>query len=394
MAAIEVLMKNLCHGIPQSVHALQLATDVASFVPFFRALRLGLGGGLNWSSSNETLCPGEWLWLHDSTDPANVREVPEASRRIILYIHGGAFALCNSATHRAITGTIVRRTGAHLLAVDYRRPPDHPAPAALNDVVDAYLMLVNRYSPSRIIVAGESAGGNLVLTLCLELRRLGHPLPGGAILVSPWVDLANFDETSWINTKDYLPLALAVKLRDAYVNGGDAQHELISPLFSENLSCLPQTLLIYGGAETLSCQCAQLFTKMRAAGVNVKVYVGEGMVHAFPLFADMAYGKLGRLTLGLSLAAAMSLVVSLCAMASVAVFRVWKPLTVSLEVVACAACVVIVFLCCWRPCRSCWQMTPLHGNWDNNDTENNELPSPLEAYRQIEMFATGVWESK
>merc|ERR1719379_1252693 len=90
------------------------------------------GSALEACDAQELWGGGEWLWPTGKPGPAKVLELPQQERRLVFYIHGGAFALCNPATHRAITCNVARATNALVLVVDYRRPPDHPYPAALD----------------------------------------------------------------------------------------------------------------------------------------------------------------------------------------------------------------------------------------------------------------------
>ncbi|HCE7572152.1 TPA: alpha/beta hydrolase fold domain-containing protein, partial [Pseudomonas aeruginosa] len=108
----------------------------------------------------------------------------------MLYLHGGAYLIGSPATHRAITTHLARRCAAEVCAVDYRRAPEHPFPAARDDALAVYLALLEAgHSPRRLLLAGDSAGGHLALSLALELKARGLPLPAGLLLFSPWTDL-------------------------------------------------------------------------------------------------------------------------------------------------------------------------------------------------------------
>ncbi|HCG0403071.1 TPA: alpha/beta hydrolase fold domain-containing protein, partial [Pseudomonas aeruginosa] len=108
------------------------------------------------------------------------------ARRRVLYLHGGAYLIGSPATHRAITTHLARRCAAEVCAVDYRRAPEHPFPAARDDALAVYLALLEAgHSPRRLLLAGDSAGGHLALSLALELKARGLPLPAGLLLFSP-----------------------------------------------------------------------------------------------------------------------------------------------------------------------------------------------------------------
>jgi acetyl esterase/lipase len=118
-------------------------------------------------------------------------EEPGADAGVILYLHGGAYALGSIDTHREFVARLARTAGMRGLAIDYRLAPEHPYPAALEDATGAYdWLLAEGVAPSRIIIAGDSAGGGLALAALVALRDAGKPLPAGAVCISPWMDLA------------------------------------------------------------------------------------------------------------------------------------------------------------------------------------------------------------
>eukprot|EP00931_Biecheleriopsis_adriatica_P116018 TRINITY_DN91732_c0_g1_i1.p1 TRINITY_DN91732_c0_g1~~TRINITY_DN91732_c0_g1_i1.p1 ORF type:complete len:521 (+),score=116.60 TRINITY_DN91732_c0_g1_i1:108-1670(+) len=305
--ALIKLMQRMTYYVSRSMSnmiALQKATDVAGSLPFYRNMRLNLKGSeVDAYDAVEAMGGGEWLYpIHRGT-PQEELARPAHERRFIFYIHGGAFVLCNPATHRAITVNLVRLTSAPLLVATYTRPPeaqfgDYEGP--LEQVKDAYLALAKKMPPSRIIVMGESAGGNLAAALCLKLVQERQPLPGGLILISPWVDLtdASFEKQSWHAGTDYLPVDLARKFARLYIPEGAEEHPLASPLQAkmEDLASMPQTLLIYGGDEALADQDEEFGRKLlHAKGYkDVEVYPAPEMVHAFPILYDLGHGSMGQ----------------------------------------------------------------------------------------------------
>src|SRR5829696_5995291 len=115
--------------------------------------------------------------------------------RRVLYLHGGGFTIGSARTHRALATHLAAASGATVHLLDYRPATEHPFPAALDDVVAAYRELLARGAdPARTVLAGDSAGGWLVLAAALRLRDDGDPLPAALGLVSPWLDLLG---TSW-----------------------------------------------------------------------------------------------------------------------------------------------------------------------------------------------------
>lgn len=230
-------------------------------------------------------CKHEWQFL-----------TPQASDTTILYIHGGAFATCSSSTHRALLSEIVLSTRANIFAIDYRRPPEFPFPAALEDSVRAYLALVEmRGIPSsKIIIAGDSAGGGLSISTMVALRDQ-HPavgLPAGAALLSPWVDLSDYKSPTWQANKyiDYLPNDLCQLFAQSYAGATDKKHPLLSPTFAE-LKQLPPMLVEVGECEVLRHQILKFVEKARAAGVTVENTIAVDMVHVYQLLTNMADAK-------------------------------------------------------------------------------------------------------
>lgn len=116
--------------------------------------------------------------------------------RVIIYTHGGGFAVGSADSHRKLTGHLAKALGVTALNLDYRRAPEHLFPSQIEDVVSVYKALLGSgFEPSRIITAGDSAGGNLAIASILKMRDLGLPLPGGVIAFSPWLDIALRGET-------------------------------------------------------------------------------------------------------------------------------------------------------------------------------------------------------
>jgi acetyl esterase/lipase len=156
--------------LPRNVRALRLITDTG--LP-----KCLLPAGVKCFKSEEP--PGEWFWPSSELPPRGAS--PDISgRRCVLYFHGGAFCLCGPQTHRDLLCRLAREAGVPILAVDYRRPPEDPYPASLEDCLAAYLWLLGRTSASRLVLAGDSAGGNLVVATMLACASRQHPMPAGA----------------------------------------------------------------------------------------------------------------------------------------------------------------------------------------------------------------------
>jgi acetyl esterase/lipase len=229
------------------------------------------------------LNPGETIPLH-----AAWLEPPEAGASVILYFHGGGFVFGSLRTHGEMIGALARSAGARTLALQYRLAPEHPAPAAVTDAVNAYRCLLGQgIRPETIALAGDSAGGTLVLNTLLALRDSGLPLPGAAVAISPWVDLgcsgASFEENAGYDFvgKEHCQLAA----RD-YLAGKDPASPEVSPLFA-SLSGLPPLLVQAGSLETLVDQIRAFAARAKEAGTALTFSEYPDMVHVWHLLRAM-----------------------------------------------------------------------------------------------------------
>ena len=206
-----------------------------------------------------------------------------ASERVILYLHGGAYSVGSITTHRDLASRIAAAAGARALVVDYRLAPEHLFPAALEDAVRAYRWLLKKgFSPSRIIVSGDSAGGGLTLALLLSLRAAGDPMPAGAALISPWTDLTVSGESA--KTRAAVDPMIAphqiLPAGQMYLGTADARNPLASPVFAD-LHGLPPLLIHVGNDETLLDDSARVARNAYEAGVDVTLRVAPGMWHVW-----------------------------------------------------------------------------------------------------------------
>ncbi|PKU25496.1 alpha/beta hydrolase [Telmatospirillum siberiense] len=209
--------------------------------------------------------------------------------RTLLFFHGGGFVIGNHKTHRGLAGDLAKAAGTRALSIDYRLAPEHPFPAALDDCLAAYRWLLEQgVSADSIVLAGDSAGGNLVISCLAALRDSGAPLPRGACLFSPWVDLAlagdSFESKAAADprmTRQVLQI-----YQDAYLAGRDAQTPLASPLYAR-LGGLPPFLIQVGSDELLLDDATRLATRAAHAGVKVRLDVWPAMVHVWQAYAPM-----------------------------------------------------------------------------------------------------------
>jgi epsilon-lactone hydrolase len=209
--------------------------------------------------------------------------------RHVLYLHGGAYAIGSPSCYRHLTWRIAAAARACVLAVDYRLAPEHPFPAALHDAVAAYRwLLAEGAAPRQVVVMGDSAGGGLTLAVLLKLRDDGLPLPGAAVALSPWTDLAATGASLARNAKaDPMLLAdLVPSLARQYLAGADPRHPYASPLYGDPAG-LPPTLFHVGSDEILHDDAVRMADKMRAAGCRVELEVWPRMPHVWHLFAPV-----------------------------------------------------------------------------------------------------------
>jgi monoterpene epsilon-lactone hydrolase len=222
--------------------------------------------------------PAEWL-----VPPG----VPDD--RALLYLHGGAWVLCSARLYRSFVSQLAFLSQTRALVIDYRLAPEHPFPAGLEDCLTAFKYLIDSgIPPAKIVVAGDSAGGNLTLALLVALRDRGSPLPGAAVGISAGTDLTGSGQShqSRARLDPVLGSHRADTLVRWYAGENDLHHPLISPLFAD-LHGLPPMLLHVGDHEILLDDSTRLAEKARADGVEATLVVWPDMFHAFPIFSPI-----------------------------------------------------------------------------------------------------------
>jgi acetyl esterase/lipase len=223
--------------------------------------------------------PGMWI------TPVDAR--PKA---VMLYLHGGAYIAGSFKSHLGMVANFAKTAKIRTLMVEYRLAPEHPFPAALDDAVTAFCWLIdNNVDPKHIVIAGDSAGGGLTLATLIKLRDEGQALPGAAVCLSPWTDLAGTGDSlksrawldPWLDAKSVVPTG-------ALYHGGKypADHPLVSPLYAD-LKGLPPILIHVGGWEILYNDATRMVDKLRAAGGKVEFEAWPGMWHVFQALGSM-----------------------------------------------------------------------------------------------------------
>jgi len=219
--------------------------------------------------------PGEWL------DPEGAADGPT-----ILLLHGGGYVIGSIASHRSWVSRITKASGARTLLIDYRLAPEHPFPAAVEDATAVYRwLLAQGVDPTRLAIAGDSAGGGLTAATLLALRDAGDPLPAAAALISPWLDLGCAGES--MSSKAEADPILSQELLQGwaahYLSGADARAPLASPVYAD-LAGLPPLLVQVGTAEVLLDDSLRFVERARTAGVDVTMEPWDEMPHVWHMF--------------------------------------------------------------------------------------------------------------
>lgn len=221
------------------------------------------------------------------------------SKKIIVIVHGGAFIMGLINTYRNLHPVInIAANDGAVAIIDYRIAPKHKYPAAHDDMRLGWEFLQNNlgYNPCDIVLMGDSSGGNLVLSLLLKLRDEGKSMPAAAIVVSPWADLlaagasykSNYNCDIIFGHKKSAPDEAKIKkLLEcgvfSYADTADRRNPYLSPVLGDYHG-MPPILMTVGSHEMLLDDTLRVAEKIKTAGGNVKVIIGEGMFHAYPLF--------------------------------------------------------------------------------------------------------------
>jgi epsilon-lactone hydrolase len=208
--------------------------------------------------------------------------------RTAIYFHGGGYVYTRAGDALGAIAAMAKRCCLQMVAPDYRRAPEFPFPAAVDDAVAVYRALLGDGVPNTdIVLAGDSAGGGLALACMLAARRRGLPAPAAGILFSPWTDLA-VEGLSAESADD--PVVNGAGLRamaGAYLNGGDARDALASPLYAsdDELAALPTLLIQVGTRESLLDDSRRFVTRAKASGAHVDYVEHRDVIHMWMVMA-------------------------------------------------------------------------------------------------------------
>ena len=215
---------------------------------------------------------------------------PEANpAHVVLYLHGGGYVLGSLDSHRHVAAEIGRACGARTLAVEYRLAPEHPFPAPVEDTVAAYrYLLASGVQANRIVMAGDSAGGGLVVGAMLALKEAGLPLPACGWCLSPWVDMQALGQsfTDRAAADPTVQKETILTMAQWYMGDADPRHPGAAPIYGD-LTGLPPLLIQVGAAETLLDDSIALARRAGAADVMVDLQIWPEMIHVWHLYFPM-----------------------------------------------------------------------------------------------------------
>jgi prepilin-type processing-associated H-X9-DG protein len=212
---------------------------------------------------------------------AEAHDIPEGNRdKALLYFHGGGLVALGGECVELFGRIEAASTRCRVFAVDYRNPPDHPFPAAIEDCVAVYRTLVERYPADKLVISGASGGGNLAAAVPLKIRDLGMILPAAVGLFTPEVDLTESGDTFRTNRDIDVVLRHGLPEFNAlYADGHDLADPYISPLFGDFTKGFPPTFIQTGTRDLFLSNAVRIHRALRNAGIDAELHVGEAMPH-------------------------------------------------------------------------------------------------------------------
>ena len=274
----KVLMKNRTFYEPgkkdyEAARRSEIATAAYERLPKGVRLRSNTLGGV----------PAEW-----------VEKDGNPTDRIVLYIHGGGFVTGCSEARRGFTGHVAGKLGFNVVSIDYRLAPEHPFPEGAEDCLTAYRALLGLYPAEKIVLLGESAGGNLVLSLLVQIKQEGLPFPAASFAIAPTVQY----DRELPSYRDNLPTDCIVtnltdEVCDVYLCSRDEavlKNPVAVPYYGDYNGCAP-VVLWASTSEVLYDDSVLMFEKFKAQGVTTKLYLRRGMLHTWMIIPALSESK-------------------------------------------------------------------------------------------------------
>jgi acetyl esterase/lipase len=218
--------------------------------------------------------------------------IPEgaAQDRVLIWTHGGGYVVGSMHSHRKVAGHLAKAAGTRALVIDYRRAPEHPHPAQVEDAVTVYRWLLGQgIQPGHIATTGDSAGGSLCTSMVLKLRDDGDPLPAAIMPTSPWYDTEGKGETldSRADVDVLVQRDILMAMAGMFLGAGPASDPYANPLYADPKG-LPPMLIHVGDHECLLDDSRRFAKRAKGAGVDVTVEEYPEMQHVFQFLAGKA----------------------------------------------------------------------------------------------------------
>ncbi len=215
---------------------------------------------------------------------AEVITATESPNKNILYLHGGGYFMGSIHSYRRNAMRLSYRCKARVFLLEYSLAPEHPFPTAVHEAQDAYIELLRRYPRNSMVIAGDSAGGGLALSVLLALKDRNQPMPSRAFCFSPWADMtcsgaaltANHNTDVWLNRKHL------EKWAPIYGGGHETSDPHLSPVYGD-FHGFPPLLLLAGDQEVLLDDSTRIVNAAVSQGVDARLLVGKQMQHVWPL---------------------------------------------------------------------------------------------------------------
>jgi acetyl esterase/lipase len=221
--------------------------------------------------------------------PAEWVSTAGASAKVVLYFHGGGFFMSSPEEHRPIIWRVAAATKRRVLAIDYRKAPDHAFPSWLDDAFATYEEILARgVAPADIVLSGDSAGGNIALALAHRIGTRKLPMPDGLVLFSPWADVLCEGRTFTTNRRrDAMFDGPSVRALGRFLTRDcDGRDPEVSPIHSD-FRGFPRMLIFAGATEVFLDDARAVARRAAAAGVDVELHVHRHLPHVFPMFAGV-----------------------------------------------------------------------------------------------------------